>query len=75
MTYGERWKRHRKWFQQAFQSKKNLDSYVPIQEREQARLLLELLHEPAAYGAHVKRRVAHLLRATCLRLFWLMPLR
>ena len=55
MTYGERWKRHRKWFQQGFQSKKHLDSYVPIQKRERARLMVELLREPVAYGAHVKR--------------------
>ena len=55
MTYGERWKRHRKWFQQSFQSKKHLDSYVPIQKRERARLMVELLREPVAYGAHVKR--------------------
>ena len=56
MTYGDRWKRHRKWFQQSFQSKQRLESYVPIQQRERARLLTDLLRQPVAYAAHVKRK-------------------
>lgn len=55
MPYGDRWRRHRKWFAAAFLDKKALESYVPIQQRETYKLLAGLLESPDAYHAHIRR--------------------
>lgn len=55
MPNTDRWKRHRKWFQYGFQVKLRLDEYIPIQERETCRLLVDLSEGPNAYMDHVKR--------------------
>ncbi|KAH9917080.1 cytochrome P450 [Fomitopsis serialis] len=58
MQYDDRWRRHRRWFQNGFQVKKRLDSYVPIQQRETRRFLVDLLREPDAFMDHFKRLAA-----------------
>ncbi|KAH9917064.1 cytochrome P450 [Fomitopsis serialis] len=58
MQYDDRWRRHRRWFQNGFQVKKRLNSYVPIQQRETHRFLVDLLREPDAFMDHFKRLAA-----------------
>lgn len=55
MQNNDRWKRHRKWFQHGFQVKRRLDEYIPIQQRETRRLLVDLSEDSEAFMDHFKR--------------------
>lgn len=55
MTNDDRWKRHRRWFQQGFHTKTRLDGYVPVQQREVRQLLVDLLRDPQEVLSHFKR--------------------
>ena len=55
MKYGERFRRHRKWMHDSFQTKASLQSYRPIQRRETYMLLSDLLAAPADFLAHINR--------------------
>ena len=57
MPYGERFRKHRKWLQDAFVSKAALASYLPIQRRETYTLLAGLCDSPKLFMDHVKRYV------------------
>ncbi|PCH39680.1 cytochrome P450, partial [Wolfiporia cocos MD-104 SS10] len=64
MEYGERWKKHRKWAQSAYNDKATLKTYRPIRTREVYALLSNLLDTPDDFGIHIKRYVAALILDT-----------
>ncbi|EPS95640.1 hypothetical protein FOMPIDRAFT_146399 [Fomitopsis schrenkii] len=43
MHYGDQWRRHRRWFQTAFQTTSALESYVELQHRESMRLVSDII--------------------------------
>lgn len=65
LPYGDRFRKHRKWLLDAFQSKANLVGYYPIQRRETYTLLSGLCESPELFVDHIKRYVSynlHMLR-------------
>ncbi|KAH9930145.1 cytochrome P450 monooxygenase [Fomitopsis serialis] len=54
-SYGERWRRHRKWIAGAFQDKDALLSYRPLQRRETYTLLSGLMDTPHLFMGHIRR--------------------
>lgn len=50
-----RFRKHRKWIQEAFQNKDALRSYRPIQHREACTMLLGLIENPDDFETHLKR--------------------
>ena len=59
LPYGERFRKHRKWIQDAFTSKSVLEGYRPIQRRETYTLLAGLCMSPEHVLDHVKRYGCH----------------
>ncbi|KZT73493.1 cytochrome P450 [Daedalea quercina L-15889] len=57
-SYGERWRRHRKWIAGAFQDKDALLSYRPLQRRETYILLSGLMDTPQQFMGHIRRFTA-----------------
>ena len=57
LRYGERFRKHRKWLQDAFTSKDVLSSYRPVQRRETYTLLSGLCDSPELFMDHIKRYV------------------
>ncbi|KAI0351242.1 cytochrome P450 [Trametes cingulata] len=55
MPYGERFRKHRRWMQDGFQSRDALQGYRPIQRRETYTLLSGLLESPADFVNHIHR--------------------
>ncbi|OBZ74506.1 O-methylsterigmatocystin oxidoreductase [Grifola frondosa] len=55
MPYGDRFRKHRKWIQDAFQYKRAVMSYRRIHFRETYTLLTGLLQKPEDFMAHIKR--------------------
>ncbi|KAI0363937.1 cytochrome P450 [Pilatotrama ljubarskyi] len=55
MPYGERFRKHRRWMQDGFQSKAALLGYRPIQRRETYTFLSGLLESPADFVNHIHR--------------------
>ncbi|PCH37258.1 cytochrome P450 [Wolfiporia cocos MD-104 SS10] len=64
MKYGERWKKHRRWAQNAFNDKAALRSYLPLQQREVHTLLSGLRDTPGQFAEHIKRYFAALVIET-----------
>lgn len=58
LPYGDRFRKHRKWLQDAFVSKAALATYLPIQRRETYTLLAGLCDRPELFMEHIKRCVA-----------------
>ncbi|KAI8992754.1 cytochrome P450 [Trametes punicea] len=58
LPYGERFRKHRKWLQDAFVSKPKLATYRPIQRRETYTLLSGLCEAPELFMDHIKRWAA-----------------
>jgi len=58
MPFGEQWRRQRKWFQGALETKSMLEGYQSLQRRESLRLLSELIQTPAQFLLHIKRSYA-----------------
>ncbi|KAI9061923.1 cytochrome P450 [Trametes sanguinea] len=58
LPYGERFRKHRKWLQDAFVSKQKLATYRPIQRRETYTLLSGLCETPELFMDHIKRWAA-----------------
>ncbi|KZT69355.1 cytochrome P450 [Daedalea quercina L-15889] len=61
MQYSDRWRRHRRWFQTAFQSRSTLNAYESLQHMEVQKLLRDLLCKPEEFAMHIKRYVAALM--------------
>lgn len=57
-SYGERWRKHRKWIASAFQDKDALLSYRPLQRRETYVLLSNLMDRPQQFMGHIRRSAA-----------------
>lgn len=55
MPFSEEWRRHRKWYQGALETKSMLEGYRDLQRRETRRLLSELTQAPAGFSLHIKR--------------------
>ncbi|PCH43947.1 cytochrome P450 [Wolfiporia cocos MD-104 SS10] len=55
LPYGDQWRLHRKWFQDAFISTSVLDTYRDIQQKEANNLLANILDNPDAFMSHVDR--------------------
>ncbi|PCH36253.1 cytochrome P450 [Wolfiporia cocos MD-104 SS10] len=60
MPYGDTWRMHRKWFQNAFLARNSLNGYRHLQQREAYNLLIRLLEAPDAFLAHIKSYAAAL---------------
>ncbi|KAI0655744.1 cytochrome P450 [Cubamyces menziesii] len=58
LPYGDRFRKHRKWLQDAFVSKPMLAAYQPIQRRETYTLLSGLCDTPELFMDHIKRWAA-----------------
>jgi len=56
--YDDVWKLHRKWYQHSLIARAALDSYHPLQRQEAARMLYDIMQDPADYRHHMKRYVA-----------------
>lgn len=57
IEYGDRFRKHRKWLQDAFTPKPVLASYGPIQRRETYTLLSGLCESPERFFEHIGRQV------------------
>ncbi|CCM02218.1 uncharacterized protein FIBRA_04298 [Fibroporia radiculosa] len=55
LPYGNDWRRHRKWFQNAFQVQSARQNFRPLQQSMVQGLLLGLVESPHDFRAHVKR--------------------
>lgn len=55
MDYGERFRKHRRWIQDSFSSKRVLINYRPLQMREVYTLLNGFVEVPSAFSAHIRR--------------------
>ncbi|KAI0742440.1 cytochrome P450 [Daedaleopsis nitida] len=55
MRYGDRFRKHRRWMHDNFQTKSALDGYRPIQRRETYTLLAGLLETPADFLSLINR--------------------
>ncbi|KZT66772.1 cytochrome P450 [Daedalea quercina L-15889] len=58
MSYTDRWKRHRRWFQNALLARNMLNTYESMQRNEVQKMLRDILHDPGAALAQVKRYTA-----------------
>ncbi|KZT12723.1 cytochrome P450 [Laetiporus sulphureus 93-53] len=58
MTYGERFRKHRRWIAQAFEDKDALISYRALQRREAYVLISGLFESPGFFRAHIRRFAA-----------------
>lgn len=63
MPYGDRFRKHRKWLQDALLPKSVLHSYRPMQRREAYTLLAGLCESPGRVNDHIKRCESLPLRA------------
>ncbi|KZT03181.1 cytochrome P450 [Laetiporus sulphureus 93-53] len=61
LSYGDEWRKHRKWFQMTLSSRVSLDSYRPMQRREVVILLSNMLQTPHDFASHIKRYAAGVL--------------
>ncbi|KAK7679980.1 hypothetical protein QCA50_016926 [Cerrena zonata] len=61
IPYGDKFRLHRKWMQNAFQTKESLDSYREIQRREVGRFLSNVSLTPHAWSSHFTRFSASLI--------------
>ena len=59
MPYGDRFRKHRKWLQDALIPKTVLLSYRPMQRRETCTFLAGLCDTPERVNDHIKRWVHH----------------
>ncbi|KZT69359.1 cytochrome P450 [Daedalea quercina L-15889] len=55
MQYTEQWRRHRRWYRVAFESKAVVDTYQPLQMAEAHKLLSDLLQTPDNFILHIKK--------------------
>ncbi|KZT03203.1 cytochrome P450 [Laetiporus sulphureus 93-53] len=55
MPYGDRWRRHRKWYQGSLQARVSLNAFQPVQEREAKIFLQSMLKTPKEFVAHINR--------------------
>ncbi|KAK7677845.1 hypothetical protein QCA50_019157 [Cerrena zonata] len=55
LPYGEQFRLHRKWMQNAFQTKSALDGYRSIQRREVIVFLNNILSSPNTWASHLTR--------------------
>ncbi|KAI0819811.1 cytochrome P450 [Trametes gibbosa] len=55
MPYGDRFRKHRRWMHDNFQTKDALLGYRPVQRRETYTMLAGLLESPAAFDEHIHR--------------------
>ena len=55
MGYGDRFRKHRRWMHDSFQTKTALRGYQPVQQRETYTLLSDLLAHPTGFLAHINR--------------------
>ena len=55
MGYGDRFRKHRRWMHDNFQTKSALHGYRPIQQRETYTLLSGLLETPGEFLSHINR--------------------
>ncbi|KAH9951189.1 cytochrome P450 [Amylocystis lapponica] len=60
-SYGERFRRHRKWVHEAMEEKPSLEIYRPAQRREVYVLLSGLAETPLQFALHVRRFAAALI--------------
>ncbi|KAK7687301.1 hypothetical protein QCA50_009806 [Cerrena zonata] len=61
LPYGDEFRKQRKWVQDAFQSKKSLQNYRPLQQRAVVELLNRLLDNPGSFDAHFTRYLASII--------------
>ncbi|KAH9917063.1 cytochrome P450 [Fomitopsis serialis] len=61
MPYADRWRRHRRWFQNTLLARNALNAYEPLQRDELQKLLRDLLRDPGEALAHLKRYAAALM--------------
>ncbi|KZT03186.1 cytochrome P450 [Laetiporus sulphureus 93-53] len=61
MNYGDAWREQRKWYQATLSTRAALNSFQPVQRREMARFLSELLRTPKDFALHIKRYTAGIL--------------
>ncbi|GBE87235.1 Multifunctional cytochrome P450 monooxygenase af510 [Sparassis crispa] len=61
MTYGERFRRQRKWMRDTLEDKSSLMSYRSLQKRESYILLSGLFETPESFMSHIKRFAAALI--------------
>lgn len=55
MSYDDRYRRLRRWYQGSLENKAVLEGYRPVQTREIGRLLSSLIETPADSISHIKR--------------------
>ncbi|KAH9834659.1 cytochrome P450 [Rhodofomes roseus] len=55
MQYTDQWRRHRRWYRAAFESKAVVDTYRPLQMSEAHKLLADLLQNPEQFMLHIKK--------------------
>ncbi|PCH42868.1 cytochrome P450 [Wolfiporia cocos MD-104 SS10] len=55
MSYGERFRKHRRWISKAFEGKDALQSYRPVQRRETYLLIAGLIETPERFSSHIER--------------------
>ncbi|EPS93953.1 hypothetical protein FOMPIDRAFT_1170091 [Fomitopsis schrenkii] len=55
MQYNDQWRRHRRWYRTAFESKAVVDGYRHIQMAEAHKLLSDLLQNPPDFMLHIKK--------------------
>ncbi|KAI0705960.1 cytochrome P450 [Cerioporus squamosus] len=55
MPYGDRFRKHRRWMHDNFQTRPALHGYRPIQQRETYTLLSGLLETPGDFLSHINR--------------------
>lgn len=58
LPYGDRFRKHRRWMHDNFQSKDALLGYRPVQRRETYTMLAGLLESPVEFIEHVHRSVS-----------------
>ncbi|KZT69358.1 cytochrome P450 [Daedalea quercina L-15889] len=58
MPYSDRWRRHRRWFQNALLTRNTLSTYEPMQRREVQTMLHDILHDSEGALAHIRRYTA-----------------
>ncbi|KAI0712884.1 cytochrome P450 monooxygenase [Fomitopsis betulina] len=55
MQYNDQWRRHRRWYRTAFESKAVVDGYRPLQTAEAHKLISDLLQNPPEFMLHTKK--------------------
>ncbi|KZT66768.1 cytochrome P450 [Daedalea quercina L-15889] len=58
MSYTDRWKRHRRWFQNALLARNTLNTYEPMRRNEVQTMLRDILREPGEALGHIRRYTA-----------------